>query len=170
MTTNHIAQKAGVSVGTVYSYFEDKHHIFQKVADQYHSELMAWAAQEVQTLSPKVDNLEQAIRGIVDIIQKIHAREPGIHKEAVIQALKNPSPGSHGSIKDDSFDRAAHALLMRFSDEIEMDDPPAATYLIGIVAEETIHHLLINGSPVAEERVFAQLSRMLTRFLAKKRA
>ena len=167
VTTNRIAKEAGVSVGTLYSYFEDKHHIFEAVAEEYHADLFAWAAKEVDKLSEKVGGLDEAVSGLVGIIQQIHAREPGIHKEAVIQALRDPTAKSHSPDLDKSFDQAAHDLLKRFEDEIEMDDPEAGDYLIGVVAEETIHHLLIYGSPVPEDRVFAQLSRMLTRYLSK---
>ena len=167
VTTNRIARAAGVSVGTVYSYFEDKHHIFDAVSEQYHTDMFVWAVGQVEELSRQASCLQEAISGLVRIVQQIHAKEPGIHKEAVIQSLKEHKPESHAPELDKSFDRAAYDLLMKFGHEMEQPDPEAGYYLIGITVEEAIHHMLIYGSPVSEERVFTQLSRMLYRYLAK---
>jgi AcrR family transcriptional regulator len=61
-TTNHIAERAGVSVGTLYQYFADKDELFDALTKSYFAEIVdAVQAQPLNTALPLEGNLRRLI-------------------------------------------------------------------------------------------------------------
>jgi len=61
-TTNHIAERAGVSIGTIYQYFADKDELFDALVKQYFAEVVASVqAQPLDTTLPLETNLRTLI-------------------------------------------------------------------------------------------------------------
>jgi AcrR family transcriptional regulator len=61
-TTNHIAERAGVSIGTLYQYFADKDELFDALAKRYFAEVVdAVQAQPLNTALPLEANLRMLI-------------------------------------------------------------------------------------------------------------
>lgn len=53
-TTNHIADRAGVSVGTLYQYFEDKDAVFAAIIDREAARLLAFVNSEAPAAPEKL--------------------------------------------------------------------------------------------------------------------
>jgi AcrR family transcriptional regulator len=93
VTTNHIAEVAGVSIGSVYQYFPDKRAIF-RVLHQRHIE-------EIDRLieSTLVENagssLENLIRALIEAMVDAHSADPELY-----QALFSEVPHMADETKD----------------------------------------------------------------------
>jgi AcrR family transcriptional regulator len=77
VTTNHIAEVAGVSIGSVYQYFPDKRAIFRALHDR-HAEaigrVVERAVAERAAASP-----DDILRALVEALIEAHAADPAVH-------------------------------------------------------------------------------------------
>lgn len=78
--TVEISEKAGISVGTVYSYFEDKKAIFLEVLKYYSEKILMPMYAEFETLSKPLD-LHEIISKIIDISVQTHMFSEAAHEE-----------------------------------------------------------------------------------------
>ncbi|TAD87792.1 MAG: TetR/AcrR family transcriptional regulator [Alphaproteobacteria bacterium] len=78
VTTNHIAERAGVSVGTLYRYFKDKDDIFTSLA---RSEMTIMARKGIALLNdPSIDSGNTLIDDLVDIAAEGFNQRPLVRK------------------------------------------------------------------------------------------
>ena len=82
VTTNHVAEVAGVSVGSLYQYFARRDELIAAVAERHGQRMVAMLSDSVRTLgSAPVD---EAVRSYVTSMLRAHALEPELHR-AIIQ-------------------------------------------------------------------------------------
>jgi AcrR family transcriptional regulator len=88
LTTNLIAQRAGVSVGSLYQYFPNKEAILLALAERERHALVTRVSSEVQRGLPK--DLEATARIVVrTLIGTLAARQKG-RKPLLLQLLRHP--------------------------------------------------------------------------------
>jgi AcrR family transcriptional regulator len=78
VTTNRIAEVAGVSIGSVYQYFPDKRAIFAALHDR-HAEDMGRRVEALLVLHADA-SLEHLVRAIVDGLIDAHASDPELYE------------------------------------------------------------------------------------------
>ncbi|EDY85980.1 transcriptional regulator [gamma proteobacterium HTCC5015] len=130
-TTRHIAEKAGISVGSLYEYFKDKQQVYEAMTRHF-------IDKTVQTLEPMIPQLVEL--DIADAIERIFSE----FKEIL-------------SANDDRYLRVAHQALM-FDAQLYLD--PLSKSLSDLIMQYLMHHpellrvrnikvmsyILINGS------------------------
>src|SRR5512146_1991433 len=77
-STNRIAAKAGVSVGSLYQYFPSKEALVAAVIDRHHQELMQVVRGALAEVAS--DPLEQAVRKLVAVAIEAHRVNPELHR------------------------------------------------------------------------------------------
>jgi AcrR family transcriptional regulator len=78
VTTNRIAEVAGVSIGSVYQYFPDKRAIFLALHERHVDEVSRLVE---RTLVDHADApLAVLLRALVDALVDLHARDPELHE------------------------------------------------------------------------------------------
>ena len=95
VTTNRIAEAAGVSVGSVYQYFPDKRAIFTALHDR-HVEAISRVI-ESRLVEHAARSLEEFVRALVEALVDAHAADPEFH-ELMIQ-LAPPGGGGAQSLE-----------------------------------------------------------------------
>jgi len=78
LTTNRIAAVAGVSIGSVYQYFPDKHAIFEALRDRHADEMRRLVDDTL--VAHQTASLEQQLLALLDAIIDVHARDPELHE------------------------------------------------------------------------------------------
>ncbi len=78
VTTNRIAEAAGVSIGSVYQYFPDKKAIFRALHDR-HVEKISHLV-ESTLVAHAGASLEALIRALTEAVIEAHALEPRLHE------------------------------------------------------------------------------------------
>jgi AcrR family transcriptional regulator len=78
-TTNRIAERAGISIGSLYQYFPNKDAILVALAQRHLAEGMAVMWPQVQRLSGE-ESWEEVLPGIVEAMVQMHAVAPMLHR------------------------------------------------------------------------------------------
>lgn len=90
-TTNRIAERAGVSIGTLYQYFPNKYAMLHALAERHllnGAEQLGQVFTEVRATEPP---FEETMRAIVDVVVALHRDQPALH--ALLHRAAPRSPG-----------------------------------------------------------------------------
>lgn len=93
LTTNRIAEAAGVSIGSVYQYFPDKHAIFEALRERHADEMRELIDDTL--LAHASTPLEPLLLALLDAAIDLHARAPELH-ELLDRHLAQRPDGAHG--------------------------------------------------------------------------
>ena len=167
VTTNRIAGEAGVSVGTFYSYFRDKRDVFLEVIRQYSEDIFSELIANIQEMKQAPAKMEDVVRRLILVAKKRHDHEKGLHKQMLVQSIRDPEIQKLALMEERRADSLIREIFDQYTDQIDVKDVDAAVFLITTCVEEMIHHLILYGSEVSEERVFEELGRMVYRYLAR---
>src|ERR1700749_4355100 len=131
-STNKIAERAGVSIGSLYQYFPSKEALIAAVSERHSHEVV----QAVSQASIRVVGrpIEEAVRGFVSIAIDAHRVNPRLHR---VLAEEIPRLGRLESVETISLD--AHSLIRGYLDihrnEIASTDLDLAAFICVTVVE-----------------------------------
>jgi AcrR family transcriptional regulator len=82
-TTNAIARRAGVSIGSLYQYFPNKEALLTALCERHMTEMLAFLIGEIEALRGRA--LDDAIRALVKALLRAHAVAPALHRVFIEQ-------------------------------------------------------------------------------------
>lgn len=91
VTTNHIAEMAGVSIGSVYQYFPDKQAIFVALHDRHVEQVGRLL--ERTLVEHASSSLEALVRALIEAMIEAHAADPELH-ELLFSEVPHGATGS----------------------------------------------------------------------------
>lgn len=91
-TTNEIARVAGVSIGSLYSYFKDKDEIFLKILDNYHKNFLSFFHENDEDLSYELyaDDIRQWLKNLMEKLLDIHESVKTLNREMNVMYHSKP--------------------------------------------------------------------------------
>ncbi|MEW9677629.1 TetR/AcrR family transcriptional regulator [Lentibacillus sp. L22] len=91
-TTNEIAKVAGVSIGSLYSYFNDKDAIFLSILDNYHKKFLSFFHEKDEDLSYELyaRDIRQWLRNLMLKLLDIHESVKTLNREMNIMYYSKP--------------------------------------------------------------------------------
>lgn len=91
-TTNEIAKVAGVSIGSLYSYFNDKDAIFLSILDSYHRKFLSFFHEKDEDLSYELyaHDIRQWLRNLIVKLLDIHESVKTLNREMNIMYYSKP--------------------------------------------------------------------------------
>ncbi len=143
-TTNRIAERAGVSIGTLYQYFPNKDAILVALARDHLAEGTAALQPHLEGLSTGA-SFDEVLPGIVDAMVSMHAAAPVLHRvlfeeTKLPQTLRQELDG----LEDQLVELAAAALA---ADRSTAPNDPRLTARIVISTIEGLTHRLVLRPP-----------------------
>ena len=163
-STNHIAEKAGVSVGSLYQYFPGKEALVAAVMERHNQELMAivrGALAEVAVLP-----MEQAVRKLVAAAIKAHRVDPKLHR---VLAEQIPRTGKLENIE--AFNQENYALFRAYLEahrnEFRPVDLGLAAFVCVTSIEALTHTAVLHHSDSFSDEAFGTLVDEATRLVVR---
>jgi len=96
ITTNRIAEAAGVSIGSVYQYFPDKRAIFTALHGRHVTEVSQ--VLERALAHSASSSFEDVARSLVEMLVDVHARDPELH-EIISAAVPESALGFRNALR-----------------------------------------------------------------------
>lgn len=161
-STNRIARLAGVSIGTLYQYFDRREAIVQALARRHAAEMQALLVGNVERLVTAP--VHEVVPAFVEAIVAAHALAPRLHV-ALVRELLADGGALLAEVQD-----PAHALVLGWlearRDELRPRDLPAAASLLTLTVEAAVHgQILFDPARLHDPRWRDELVDLLLRYL-----
>lgn len=140
-TTNKIAERAGVSIGTLYQYFPNKDALLWSLAEQH---LDATAAEVAETLAHAADRelpLPRLLHDLVHRVAALHTERPTLHRLLFDQAPRTSDLVARARRTEHRLATSFAAHLRRLG--VARADPDAAALLAVQGVQAQIHGVML---------------------------
>ncbi|MDG4830321.1 TetR/AcrR family transcriptional regulator [Solwaraspora sp. WMMD1047] len=165
-TTNRIADRAGVSIGSLYQYFPNKNAILHALAERHLADATETLTGLFAALRVEKPPLEPLLRRIIETVLALHARHPVTHR-----LLFERSPRTPGNL--DRLARLEELLVGELADHLDRldaggPDRRLTARLLVTGVEAQLHRVLIDRSPEELPPAVGALVDLLTNGLARR--
>lgn len=164
LTTNKIAEVAGVSVGSLYQYFKNKESIFEALLMEMVEKNLKNMEKNISDLNPKEVDIESIIRIIVqtnfDDISKM-----GKLSSYILQYAPQVLPLSHFKKADE---RIANFLIQKMEEYqfgIRPENPRHAFFVCAQAVRSVMLMNFLHSAPEERQAIIDELITMLTKYL-----
>lgn len=162
-TTNRIAERAGVSIGSLYQYFPNKDAILVALTREHLESGMARLA-PVLDLDP-TGPLSTLVRAAVDATIANHRRNPRLHKVLFEEAPRPPSLLTDLRSAQERLIEAVTAIL-RENPAVRRADLPLAAWMTVTTIEASVHRRIASSVAELDADGYADdLTDMICRYL-----
>jgi AcrR family transcriptional regulator len=164
-TTNHIAERAGVSIGSLYQYFPNKDTILVAL----HTRHMESASEVLRRMMEEALEEEKApehlLRRFVRQIIDMHASEPRLHHVLLYEGPRTPELSQRLHAIEDGMAHAVEEVLAERGG-ISRAHAKHAAYLVVHVVENMAHEYVIHPPHDMPIEVFVEeLVTMLSAYI-----
>lgn len=163
-TTNHVAERAGVSVGTLYEYFPSKDALVAALVGRHLDEAEARLGALAATLSSAEANaaltLEGVVRAMVKAMLDLHAASPRLHRVLFEEVPHPPAVRARIRSMEDAHAAGLALLLPRLA---PVREPRVTARVIVELLEALAHRWIL--APSAEPLAFDQMQSELERLV-----
>ena len=164
-TTNRIAVRAGISVGSLYQYFPNKDAILVALTEQHLEAGTTRIAPLLIGFTSDPPAIEEGLTQLVEAMIDLHAHAPRLHRVLFEEC---PRPAALQDRLEQTFAAAVTVIetWLRARPEVSVANPRLAAELVVQVIEGVTHRLVIHpqGSGKAPEYA-AQTVSLLTGYL-----
>jgi AcrR family transcriptional regulator len=168
-TTDRIAERAGVSVGSLYQYFPNKDAVIVALAER-HQEAGLSRVREMlsETAAGAIEalDLDVLLGSFVRDLIELHRNHPRLHRLLVVEARMPSDQLERLSRQEDELATEV-AVLLRAHPDITVRDPGLSAWLLIHAAEGLIHDFVVHPppGPVGEECFVEEMVRLLRGYL-----
>lgn len=165
-TTDRIAERAGVSVGSLYQYFPNKDAILVALTERHVDAGFALVRELLAETLSDVPALEPLLRRFVVAMITLHEREPELHRVLFEEA---PLPASlRRQLRRRENELATEvAALLEVHPEVRMRDPRLTAYVLVQSVDALIHNFVLHPPEgIDAESLTGETVRMLYLHLA----
>lgn len=162
-STNHIAEQAGVSVGSLYQYFPGKEALIAAVIERHSQEIMqvVRGALAKAAASP----LRQAVRTLVAAAIEAHRVDPKLHRVLAEQIPRTGKLEKVETFNRDNY-RLFRAYLESRRDELRVVDLELAAFVCVTSIEALTHTAVLHHSEIlSDDKAVATLVDETTRLV-----
>lgn len=154
-TTNRIAERAGVSIGTLYQYFPHKRALLHELAERHVAAAQARLDAEFARLRAQPPPWEEAARALVDALLELHLDRPRLHALMREYAPRVPDGVARLHALQDRLTGEVAALLQRCGRG--GPDPQRTAALLVHAADAQLHRVVLTGRGDPEDLTRALL-------------
>ncbi len=163
-TTNEIAQRAGVSIGSLYSYFKDKDTVFLEILEKYHQKFNNAKSELLADLDLMRSDIRQWLRALIDILIKVHEESRELNRELTVLSFYNPQVAQ---ILDQNIQRTMKSSIGYFlslQQDLKVKDIEAAAVISFDLISATVDRIVFGKSDIDRSRLIDAAIDMLYKY------
>ena len=164
-STNRIAKRAGVSIGTLYQYFPNKEALIARLIDRHTDELMSLIGRQLLALVGVP--LEEAVRQLIYTMLEAHRVNPELHRACAEQVHH---VGMAEQVRDVTRRSAAlvRAYLEQHRAMLRVDDLDMATFMIVTCVEAVTQNAVLSRPDyLGDDALVEHTTALVLRYLLK---
>lgn len=163
--TKEIAAAAGVATGTLYRYFRDKKAVFMAVWVRVETGMRERIFGFGRRLAGEGRDPVALLETFIGFSIEAHRAHRGFHREVLVLQLLDPDAAAFNREREQRILDELKAFLHGLRGLFRVSDLEAAAELVYLAVEETADRAVIHDASVGEERLVAELTDMLARYL-----
>lgn len=164
-TTDRIAERAGVSVGSLYQYFPNKDAILVALAEAHIDAGFALVRELLAEALHEASPVDVLLRRFVTAMVALHEHEPELHRVLFEEVPLPPSVRGGLRKRENEFATEVCALLGAHP-SVRMYDPKVTAYVLVHTVDALIHNFILHPPDDIEvEELTEEVVRMLLRHL-----
>jgi AcrR family transcriptional regulator len=135
LTTNRIAARAGVSIGSLYQYFADKDAILAAVRERHEDQMAQLVERTLVALAEA--SLEDLVRGLIQATVQAHALAPALYGHLLTHL---PAHSARGDGAEGRLEGALRLALASHSRELPRTfDVDRSLFVVSAMVESLAH-------------------------------
>ncbi|MFT3698538.1 MAG: TetR/AcrR family transcriptional regulator [Kofleriaceae bacterium] len=163
LTTNAVAEKAGVSIGSLYQYFPNKEALVSALIDRHCEEMNNAILDKLVQVAQLP--LAQAARAVIELTLQAHAIDPELHRVLTEQV---PRIGKLAKLRelDNISHRMVAGVLAYRKAELAIVDVEMAAFVLVSAIESIVHRAaLLYPEKLRDPRLVDEATLLVTRYL-----
>ncbi|HIZ37327.1 MAG TPA: TetR/AcrR family transcriptional regulator [Candidatus Ruania gallistercoris] len=158
-TTNHIAERAGVSVGSIYQYFPNKGALVTAIASRHLEEAALGLGEVSAALEREGAGLRVVLETLIEAVARMHTDRPVLHRFLFDEAPRTPELISRFRAMERELAQAFAGHLRRLG--LGDGEPDFVALLTVQAIEAQVHGALLDAAvpddPAARIRIIVDL-------------
>lgn len=162
LTTNAIAERAGVNIGSLYQFFPNKEAVIAELQRRHAAATRSDLRKALETLSDQ-PSLREVLTRIIEMLVNEHRVAPAVHKaiEEELPRTVRFQPEGREQLQEQILE-----FLKPFMKNVP--DPDLAIYLISVAAESIIHNVTADRPEFFEHpSLVSELVTLLENYLCR---
>jgi AcrR family transcriptional regulator len=170
LTTNHVAKRAGVSIGTLYEYFPGKEALATALVERHIDEaerVLTERSTNLATLG-RAPSIEELARTLVRAMLELHEQAPRLHRVLFEEVPHAPATRTRlRDLEDAQID--VLATLLESMTDVQREDPKLSARIVANILEATVHRWACDptGDPIPREKLEIELIRLVSTYLER---
>jgi AcrR family transcriptional regulator len=169
-TTNDIAKRAGVSIGSLYEYFANKDAIVHALVDEHLTaaeQLFSTRASELMK-DASTRPLRSVLGAMVETMLSFHADDPKVHRVLSSEATRSRAARARVLALEAGVVTLLTSLLAAHP-EAKLRRPALAARVIVETVDALTHRWILepSGEPISVSRLSDELTHMLTAYVTR---
>jgi AcrR family transcriptional regulator len=165
-TTNRIAERAGVSIGSLYQYFPNKDAILAVLLERHLAEADEIFGKVTQHVVESPHDFDGVLRDFIEAMVQLHAGNPRLlhvlleeapRPPRVRQALTRVQQKLMGGVE----------LLLKRNPEVRVPNARAAAYLVVQSVESLTHRYVVDPPQMTREQFVDEMVALLGGYLRR---
>lgn len=161
-SSNEISEKAGISIGSFYSYFKNKKHLFLEAMDFNYTVITKQAQDDLAIHS---DDKKEILMNYICRINEQHQVYRDFHREIMAMCLLDEDIRKKASEQERFEIERIKKLLYSLKDDIQVENLDAASTLVYYASEKIIHLSMFSQPEVKQEELMTELADMIIKYL-----
>lgn len=164
LSTNRVAQVAGVSIGSLYQYFPNKEALVLALLERHVSKMLGLLSKHATELIGAP--MEEAVEAYVRVVLQTHQIAPRLHHVLTLQALDLDM--SALAAWEAQARKMVQGYLETRRDDIVPDDLEMAAFVLVHSVEAVVHRAIIKEDDVSSipwNRLEKELKALILRYL-----
>jgi len=154
-STNHIAARAGVSIGSLYEYFPNKDALLVALLGQHIEEGEAILGRVALEATAGPAPVREVIRRFVHAMVELHARDRALHRLLFEEAPLPKSVRRQLAEVENRITAQVEAWL-RMNPGATRRDPALAAVVLVQTIEGLTHKLVVHGDPASDDDAYVE--------------